>query len=225
MTQGVWRDRFGDGGLLAHLPADMLDSGGRDGLSGQIAREQPLLGPCLAPVGPQDVQELGRQHDVAVLAPFARVDADHHALAVDRIGRQADRFGDPQAGRIAHGENDSVFRVVDRDEEAVDFLLAHHDWKFLRLAARGDRVVDVPIPLKGHFVKEPDGRDRDQDRTGRQALFLDEMELVGPDIFRAKQVRRFAEVAGILGNLLQIRPLRVWREIADLHVFGHALAE
>ena len=33
MTQGVWRDRFGDGGLLAHLPADMLDGRGRDRLS------------------------------------------------------------------------------------------------------------------------------------------------------------------------------------------------
>jgi len=32
-------------------------------------------------------------------------------------------------------------------------------------------------------------------------------------------------VAGILGNLLQIRPLRVRREIAELHVLGHALTK
>jgi len=52
-----------------------------------------------------------------------------------------------------------------------------------------------------------------------------EMELVGPDIVRPEQVWRLAEVAGELGDLLQIRPLRVRREIADLHVLGHALAE
>jgi hypothetical protein len=51
------------------------------------------------------------------------------------------------------------------------------------------------------------------------------MELVGSDIVRPEQVWRRAEVAGELGDLLQIRPPGVRREIADLHVVGHALPE
>ena len=61
--------------------------------------------------------------------------------------------------------------------------------------------------------------------AGREMLVLGEMKLVGPDIVRSEQFRRLAEVAGKLGDLLQIRPLRVRCEIADLHVVGHALAE
>jgi hypothetical protein len=101
MTQGVRRDRFADGGLLADLSAHDLNCAGRDRLSGYIAGEQPMLGPCFTPVGPEDVQELGREHDVTVLALFACRDADRHALAVDCLRRQADGFGDPQASRIA----------------------------------------------------------------------------------------------------------------------------
>jgi hypothetical protein len=51
------------------------------------------------------------------------------------------------------------------------------------------------------------------------------MQLIGSDIVRPKQVWRSAEVAGGLGDLLQIGPSFVRREIADLHVFGHALAK
>jgi len=225
MAQGVRRDRLADPGPVARMSADILHGSRRDRLSRPVAREQPVLGPCFAPVGPEDVQEPGREHDVAVLATFARRHADHHALAVDGIRRQADGLGDPQSSRIANGQDGPVLRALDRLEEPADLLGAHDDRKRLRLAAGRDGVVEVPISPEGDLVEEADGRDRDQDRAGREMLVPGEMELVGPDIVRPEQVWRPAEVAGELGNLLQIRPLGVRCEIADLHVFGHALAE
>jgi hypothetical protein len=135
MTQGVGRDRFADGGLFADLSAHHLNGAGRDRLSGQIAGEQPMLGPCFTPVGSEDVQELGREHHVTVLAPFACRDADQHALAVDCLRRQADGLGDPQASGITNGQDDPVLGALDRKQEPIDLLLAHDDWKFLRLTA------------------------------------------------------------------------------------------
>jgi len=51
----------------------------------------------------------------------------HHALGVDGILRQTDRFGDPQAGRVANRQNYPVLWAPDRDEKPVDLFRAHHD--------------------------------------------------------------------------------------------------
>ena len=54
-----------------------------------LAREQPAAGqhhPVVAPgppPGAQQIEQEGRQHGIAVLAPLALLDADHLALAVD----------------------------------------------------------------------------------------------------------------------------------------------
>ena len=54
-----------------------------------------------------------REHDVAVLAALALVDADHHAPAVDRVDREVDGLGNAQAGGIAGGQDGVVLDVVD----------------------------------------------------------------------------------------------------------------
>ena len=54
---------------------------------------------------------------------------------------------------------------------------------------------------------------------------LAQMELIGADIVRAQQLWRLSEVAGELGDLLQVRALRVRRKVADLHILDHAMAK
>ena len=118
-----------------------------------------------------------------------------------------------------------MLQALDRVEKPADLFGAHDHRKRLRLAAGRDDVVEVPVPPEGDLVEKADGRDGNQNRAGREMPVPGEVELVGPDVIRPKQLWRLAEVAGELGNLLQIRPLGVRREIADLHVFGHTLAE
>src|SRR5262249_18209507 len=48
------------------------------------------------PIGAQDAEQLRRQHDVAVLAAFAMLDADHHPAAVDIADLEPDRLGGAQ---------------------------------------------------------------------------------------------------------------------------------
>ena len=111
-TAKAWRSECGVTGLSmldsAGPSAGVLDGKRRDRLPGQVAGEQPLLRSGDAPVVAQDVQQLGREHDVAVLPPFALLDADDHALAVDRRRRQADCLGNPQTRGVADGQDDAV---------------------------------------------------------------------------------------------------------------------
>ena len=53
------------------------------GRSPVAAGKEPVRRPGQPPVGPQDRQQLRRQHDVAVLAALALLDPDHHPAAVD----------------------------------------------------------------------------------------------------------------------------------------------
>jgi CRISPR-associated endonuclease Cas3-HD len=58
----------------------------------------------------RDALKLRRQHDIAVLAAFALLDPDDHALAVDRAGLEAGGFGRTavpirRTGRSARGKN------------------------------------------------------------------------------------------------------------------------
>ncbi len=46
----------------------------RDRVDLRLARKQPALGPGLAPVVPQQRQQAGRQHHLAVLAPLEALD-------------------------------------------------------------------------------------------------------------------------------------------------------
>ncbi len=48
-------------------------------------RQEDAAPLAFAPPQPQQLEELGREHGVTVLAPFALLDADQHALAVDIV--------------------------------------------------------------------------------------------------------------------------------------------
>ena len=225
MAQRVGRDRLGRRWTGAAPFCRRLHGERRDRMSGQIAGEQPFLGPGGAPVAAQDVEQHGREHHVAVLPPFALLDADDHPLAVDRRRRQADRLGDPQTRRIADGQDDAMLQHVDGIKEPADLVAAQHDRQLMRLAAGGDDLVDVPLPPERDLVEKAQRGDGDQDRTGRELPLLGEMDLVGPNVGGAQQLGRLAEMASEQGDLLDVGALGVRGEVADPHVLDHALAK
>ena len=59
--------------------------------------------------GPQ-----GRQHDIVVFPAFALFNPDDHTLAVDRRRLEADRLGNPQAGRVTYGQDHAAAWCTDR---------------------------------------------------------------------------------------------------------------
>ena len=89
-----------------------------------------------------------------------------------------------------------MFLVFDRVEEACHFLPAQHHGQLLLLAAGWDDVVEIPIPLESDLVEEADGGHRDADRTGRELPVPGQVNLVGSDVLRPKQLGRLVEMAG-----------------------------
>src|SRR5208283_973138 len=218
-------DRFVDAAQQPHLPAGAIDGQRRNRLAGIATRKQPLSGMGALPIVPEDIEELGRQHDIAVFPAFALFDTDDHALAVDRGGLEADRFGNPQAGRVTHGQDHPMLQVVNGAQETRNLFLAQYDWKLLRLTAGGDVVLDIPRPFEGDGEQEPERGDGDDDRTGRKVSFLRQVDQIRPDLIWPKEFGRLAKVAGEPDDLRDIDALRVRGQVADLHIIDHATAK
>ena len=57
------------------------------------------------------------------------------------------------------------------------------------------------------------------------ALLCDQIHLVSADVLDAEPVRRFSKMAAEFSDRMDVRLLRRRREVADRHVFDHALAK
>jgi hypothetical protein len=83
VAQGVEGDPLVDprqlGGHMAN--AVQLTRGHR--VDGVLARKQPRSGPADAPSLPQNIEQRGRKHGMAILAALALLDPKYHAGAVD----------------------------------------------------------------------------------------------------------------------------------------------
>jgi hypothetical protein len=92
-----------------------------------ITREQPPLGPSHPPPAAQELQKLGREHDVAVSLTFALLHPDEHALAVDIGSFQRDGLRDAQPGAVADGEDGAMLDTLYAVQKLQDLFRAQHD--------------------------------------------------------------------------------------------------
>ena len=79
----MWCYRLLDPAALTCKLACLAYGIAADGLSGNVARKQPLARVGVVPVRSQDIEQPRREHHVPVLAILALVHTDDHALAVD----------------------------------------------------------------------------------------------------------------------------------------------
>src|ERR1700722_12736534 len=118
-----------------------------------------------------------------------------------------------------------MFGAAHRGQESGDFLRARDNGEFLRLPAGWDVVFDNPRLFEGDGIDKPECGHGDRNRTGRQSSLLDQVNLPRPDLVLAQQFGRPAEMAGEPGNLLDVSPLCVRREVTDPHILNHAAAK
>ena len=76
VPESMRRDRLAVARKLARFLTGEFNGASVNRLAGNIALEQPVFRPRGLPVAAERLQQLGRQHDVAILMPFALVDAD-----------------------------------------------------------------------------------------------------------------------------------------------------
>lgn len=98
-----------------------------------------------------------RQHDVAVLAAFALLDADQHTFAIDVGDSQRDDFTSAQAGAVGHAQRGLVLEPRRRIEQSRHLFRAQHHWQLARLIDKM-RVLDDGVPLERNPEKEPQRR-------------------------------------------------------------------
>ena len=120
-TAKAWRSECGVTGLpmphRARLPAGVIDGEREIGWPGDRRGTATAPGWVTLPIVPEHIEQLGRQHDIAVFPAFALLNPDDHALAVDRGGLEADGFGNSQTGRVTDGQNHAVLQVVHGAQE------------------------------------------------------------------------------------------------------------
>src|SRR6266481_6074257 len=153
-------------------------------------KQPPLWTGRLVP-GAQQLEQMRREHHVAILVALALFDPDHHALAVDVGYLQRDYLGHAQSGAIGHTQCRLVFEPRCRIEKTCDFLRAQDHRQLAWLVDKLGMVDDVGTP-KRDPEKEPQCRDalvegRNARATRRQ------MKLIAAYVFEARRVGRAAE--------------------------------
>jgi hypothetical protein len=107
-------------------------------------------------------------------------------------------------------------------EKALDLIGGKHDREFF-IQADTREVMLLPRQLEGDQVKELDGGDEGVDGLRRELALLGEIELVLADGFEVEFGGVVMEVLGEFGDIMDIASLRSGGEVADAHVFDHAL--
>src|SRR3979490_3397068 len=108
VPQGVQRYTLVDPGPLGCGMTDAIELARRHRLHAVASWKQPALRSCRPPPGPQQFEQMWRQHHLAVFAALALFDADDHALAVTVADLERDHLGVAQACALSHPQRGLV---------------------------------------------------------------------------------------------------------------------
>src|ERR1700722_13982898 len=123
-------------GTLMRLLARRLDGKPADVAADWIAREEPPFGLVYWPPGAEDVEELWREHDIAIFLSFTLSDSDDHALTVDIGDLQADRLRDAQSRSVTGRQNGAMFEIPHARKKTQDLIRPQATRQLLRLLGR-----------------------------------------------------------------------------------------
>lgn len=142
--------------------------------------EQVAWGAGSAPVAAQYLQQTRREHGVAVLVPFALLDAQQPALRIDIGDFQRHGFTDAQSGSITDHQGGAVLEAGDVVEKGQHFLLAEHDGKFVGAASAGE-VLASPGHFQGGEIQKLHGGKVLVDGLGGELALVEQVELILTD--------------------------------------------
>ena len=172
---------------------------------------------------PQQIERLGRQHDVAVLAALGLLDANDLLRAVDMLDLQPDHLAGAQAAAIAETEQCAGLEAAGDGQQAPRLVLAHHQRDLLRLTD----VIDL-----GGKIQSPQRHAEQEPQPGHDAVAIaDAHARLGQVQLEPADVLGCGRVGGPLQKrseplaAVDVAPLRARTELARVHVLDHALAQ
>src|SRR6059036_3479681 len=92
-------------------------------------------------------------------------------------------------------------------EKLQDFFGAENDGQLLRLLGRRDNFFECPVLVQSYFIQKTKRSHSGQYGTGRQLLFVSQIQLVSPDILRRYDFRRLTEMTCEKRDLLHVGSL------------------
>ena len=146
------------------------------------------LGPGLAPVVPQKIEQIGRQHDLAILPPLALHDMDEHPVAIDIAGGEIANLGGSQTCAVGNAERGAVLEPGPGcyRQKLRNFLGAEHRGQFARLRAELHVSLHL-LATTGHREKEAQGGDAGIVDRGRDPG-IRHVKLVCAKLFRRRRI-------------------------------------
>src|SRR5271169_4089538 len=103
----------------------------------------------------QRLQQLRRQHDIAILLPLSLLDTNDHPPPIDRGRFEVKDFGDTQTRRVTGRQDGTMLDAFYAVEEQHDFLRAEHDGELFWCLGSGDDVLKYPVLLECDPVEKP----------------------------------------------------------------------
>src|SRR5580765_4698330 len=129
------RYALADSGSIGRLMEQSVELAGCHRLTGPLAWKQPALlhgscgietSPARLPPLPQQLERVGGQHDIAVLAALGLLDPNDLLRAVDMLNLQPHHLAGTQAAAVAETEQRADREVAGNREQAPRLVRAHH---------------------------------------------------------------------------------------------------
>jgi len=183
------------------------------------ARHQDATPAAFPPPCPEDVQELRREHGVAILLALALLDPQEHARRIDVTGPEVDDLRGAQAGAVGHRHRRLGLRPRSGFQEGLDLSRRQHRRQLLRLA-RHDQAPGKVGAVEGDAEEEAQRRDRAVEARRLHPL-LALVQLPAAQVVRRRRVGRAAEEGGEHPHAAHVLVLRPRAEAAHGHVLDH----
>src|ERR1700688_4955323 len=182
------------GGLLTGVPENL----GGDRMTRRmpsVAGEQPIGGLAFqpAPVDAERIEQLGAEHDIAVLASLASADMNDHALAVDIADLQMRHFCAPCARGIERHQQDAMKRKLCSVDQTRYFFLAEYLGQVQNLL-RIRRFGNAPAALQHLDIEKAQGCQALGYGVGGQLPPSEQRGLILANVLGAKLIGRTMEV-------------------------------
>ena len=159
-----------------------------------------------------------------ILLAFALSYPDEPALRIDIADLQGHDFGDAQAGSVGGHQRGPIANGRDMLEELGYFGRAEDYRQFVWYAASRESILR-PGRLQSHVVEEFCGHHEMIDGLCRVLALVNQIQLVFAKFFQAQVFGTGLIESRQAGNVVQVRSLRFRAEIAQLHIFDHALTK
>src|SRR5215471_551262 len=232
VPQRVQRHALLDAGRLSRLMEQPIELPGRHRLAAALAGKQPAFlhrrsgnvtrWARLPPLS-QQIEHLGREHDIAILAAFGLLNANDLLRAVDMLDLEPDHLASTQPAAVAETEQHAHLEVPGDGQEPLGLVRAHHQRNLLRLT----QVIDL-----GRKIQSPQRHAQQKPQPGHDLIAgtdaqpcLGEVQLEPADILGRGRLRGSLEKRREPLAAPQVASLCPPTKLARVHVLDHALTQ